>query len=518
MLLPATLLSTTGSASAASGKLTVKTYDRAGKVFKTPVRIMNNTTLATYSATSFTAKALPKGAYTVFMDINNTKDGIDGLGTDTIGALIVSVPASSVSVTFDARKGKPVNVRLDQSPGDGYTPTVRAALCPGYIGSMAEIDAWNHPGQLFVIPNSSKQLKFAYSAVWENTDAGNAWIVSGGVRTGVPAGVSSTVKASSLATVTAVARRGPAGGVINSIRLYEQDQCRAGYGTVAANGETPQVGRIRATPGKWTLEAEWSGTETTGDIPFIGNDSRKLTLTAGQKIGKTFFASAWGPGFHVPEMSGKTVSFGTDKMFSDPAAPEMFEASQKSLVTLTGSKNALVKRQWRTGWGDAGDPQFTAKITKAGWYIMRVDATRYRPGLVYPADLLSPRVQAIFRMRLDPKAKPRLVDTLLPRLVPSGLNQLNQGPAGGKTVVQIKPERGTWNPDVARGTATVKTVTLQVSYDGTTWKSMPVKKTGTTWAGTVTNPASGTVWLRSRITSTSGAYAQVAIARAYAVG
>ncbi|GLW30037.1 hypothetical protein [Actinoplanes regularis] len=517
VLLPTTLLSTTGSASAAAGKLTVKTYDRAGKVFKTQVRIMNNTTLQTVTVNSFTAKSLAKGTYTVFTDIYNPHDGTDSLGTDTLGAQIVTVPAKSVSITFDARKGKAVDVRLDRGPGDGYEQTVRAAICPGDTGAVAEIEAWNHPGRLFVIPNSSKQLRFAYSSVWQNYAGGDAWIAAGSVTTSVPAGVRTTVKAASLATVTAVARRGPAGGTDNSFRLVEQASCRPGYGVEAANGPTPQVARIHATPGKWQLEADWSGTETNGGSASIGFDWRKLTLAAGKTYGKTFFASAWGPGFHVPEMTGKRLYFSTDKMFSDPAAPDMFEASQKSLVTLTGSKNVLIKRQWRNGWGDNGDAGFTANITKAGWYIMQVNATRYRPGLVYPSGMLSPSAQAIFRMRLDPKAKPHLVDTLLPRMVPAGLNRLNQAPAGGTTVVQIKPERGTWNPDVKVGTATAKSVTLQVSSDGKSWKSMPVRKSGSVWLATVTNPASGPVWLRSRVTSTSGAYAQVTIARAYAV-
>ncbi len=511
-LLPVTLLSTTGSASAASGKLTVKTYDRSGKNFTTSVKLINLSSNASYTATSFRAKALPTGAYAVITDMWDQKNG-----TDTLGATIVTVPARSVSATIDARAGRPVTMNLSPSPGAGYTQTVRAAICTEETGAPIDIGAWNEPGKLFVISNSSSHLRFSWASVWQNDARTDTWMVAGAPRTKVPAGVSGTVKASSLGTVSAWARRGPAGSDQTDLTFQEDNNCHAGYGVNVFSGQTPGSAKIHASAGKWRLEANWWATENGGATASLGFDWRNLTVAAGKTYARTFFASAWGPAFSVPEMTGSGLAFYTGNMFHDPGNSDSSEASERSLVTLYNNKNQVVKQQWRQDWQD-GDPYFNAKIKTREWYVLQVNARRYRPGITYPSDLLSSSAQAVFKMRLDPTAKPRLTDVLLPRLVPAGLNLRNQGKAGADTIVQILPDRRTWNTDLTVGTVTPRSVSLLASFDyGKTWKSMPVRKSGTSWQGTVHNPAGGTVWLRSRITSTSGAYAQVTIARAYTV-
>jgi hypothetical protein len=514
-LLPVTLMSTAGSASAASGKLTVKTYDRAGKTFRTPVQIIDLASDRSWTVQSFTAKTLKKGTYAVVTDMWNPGDGTDSLGTDTLGARIVKVSGASVSTTIDARKGKPVRVALDRSPGAGFDQTVQAAICAGDSAPI-NVGAWNHPGKLFVIPNSSKKLRFAYSSVWQD-GLTNLWTVSSPAKTKVPAGVSHTFRVSSLATLTAWAKRGPAGGDRVRIDFQENTACHPGYGNGIQLETTPGAARIHATAGKWTLNADWSGVTGAGETTSLGFDPRKLTLAAGKAYSRSFFNAGWGPGVYLPEMTASRFRFSTDRMFVEPSNSDESEASVKALVTLYDSKNRVVKKQTRLSSGDH-DPTFYSKIKSKGWYTLRVDAQRYRPGLVYPSDLLSPKTQAIFRMKVNPKAKPRVADVILPRVVPTGLNLRNQGKAAGTTVVQIRPDRRTYDPDLVLGKVTVKSVVLHVSYDGgKTWKSMPVKKTGGTWQATVRNPASGAVALRSRITTTKGAYAQVTIVRAYTV-
>ncbi|GAA4589264.1 hypothetical protein GCM10023107_12290 [Actinoplanes octamycinicus] len=517
MLLPVTLVSTTGSASAASGKLTVKTYDRAGKVFRASVQIIDLATNQSWTVPSFKAKTLRKGTYAVITDMWNPHDGTDALGTDTLGATIVKVGTKAVSTTIDARRGRPVQVRLDRAPGAPFEQTVRAAICAGDSAPI-NVAAWNHPGRLFVIPNGSKKLRFAYASAWQDGFSSDLWMVSAPARRTVPAGVSRTFAASSLATVAAWARRGPAGGDRVRVEIQEKTECHPGYGVSTQLETTPGVVRLHATSGKWTLTADWSGVTRTGESPTVGFDTRTLSLAAGRSYSRWFFNAGWGPGVQLPEMTASRFRFTADHMFTEPANPGAFEASQKSLVTLYDSKHRVVKKQTRLTWGDH-DPSFSAKIKSKGWYTLRVDAQRYRPGLVYPADLLSPTTQAVFRMKLDPKAKPRVADVILPRLVPTGLSVRNQGRPGGTTVVQIRPDRQTYDPDLALGKVTAKSVVLQASYDGgRTWRSMPVNRTGGTWQATVSNPASGAVTLRSRITTTKGAYAQVTITRAYTVG
>ncbi|AEV87273.1 hypothetical protein ACWT_6258 [Actinoplanes sp. SE50] len=514
-LLPVTLLSTAGSASAASGTLTVNTYDRSGQVFHTSLRIINLSSNQSYTASSFSAKALPKGAYAVITDMWNQRDG-----TDTLGATMVTVPAGAVTATIDARGGQPVGVRLDQGPGAGYAQTVRAAICSEATGAPIKVDAYNQPGKLFVLSNNSTHLRFSWSSIWQSQGGNETWMVAGGPHPKVPAGVHGTIAVSSLGTVSAAVRRGPAGSDQAGLTFHEDDDCHPGYGVGVFGGPAPGTAKVHASAGKWRLDADWSAVETGGATAGLGFDWRKVTVAAGRTSSTTFFASAWGPAYHVPEMmTGASLNFDTSTMFRDPGNADEFEASERSLVTLTDSRSRVVKQQWRQNWAD-GDPGFIAKVPAKGWYTLQVNARRYRPGITYPADLLSSSSQAIFRVSLDPEARPYLTDVQLPRLAPAGLNLNNQGTAGGTTVVQILPDRRSGNPDITVGRASaIRTVTLLASFDeGRTWTSMPVTGSGTTWQGTVTNAMSGRVWLRSRVTSVNGAYGEVTIARAYALG
>lgn len=73
--------------------------------------------------------------------------------------------------------------------------------------------------------------------------------------------------------------------------------------------------------------------------------------------------------------------------------------------------------------------------------------------------------------------------------------------------------------DVARGkNPTVKSVTAKMSTDGRSWKAVTVKKIRGVWTAVVGNPPAGAVSLRVRATYTSGAYTEVTIYRAYAIG
>lgn len=513
MLLPVTLLTTAGSASAAAATLTVNTYDRTGAKIRVPLQLISLDNGAEYTATSLKAKKLPKGKYAVLTDIYSAKDG-----TDTLGARVLKV-SGKTTTTIDARQGRPIRVSLSKNPGSRYYQELRTQICANSSSSSTEVGAWNTPGKMFVIPNGSKSLRFAYNSAWEDSTTNSVWLVSA-VTTKVPAGVTRTWRTSSLATVTARAKRGPAGSDQSDLRLEETNSCHAGYGIQAFSGRTPAVATIHASPGKWQLSANWWGTESTGSTAMMGFDNRNLTLVAGRSYRREFFTAGWGPGRNLPRMYSDPgqLRFDTSLMFTDPSYDLYSEASERSKVTLYNSAHKVVKSQWRTDWrGESSD--FGAKIKAKGWYTLQVDARRYRPGIKHPADMLSPRVQAVFRMKLDPKAKPRSADVILPRLVPTRLDMNNRAKAGSSTVLEIRPDRRHKEVDLKLGKVTAKTVTTQVSFNGgKTWRSIAVRKSGARWLATIKNPASGAVALRSRITTTKGAYAQVTIFRAYTVG
>jgi hypothetical protein len=489
------------------------TYDRAGAKLKAPLQLINLDTGVEYTGTSLQAKKLPKGTYAVLTDIYSAEDG-----TDTLGARVLKVPGKTTT-TIDGRQGRAIEVALDKNLDGQYYQELRTEICANASSSSTEIGAWNVPGKMFVIPNGSKSLRFAYNSAWADITTNSVWLVSAVAKT-VPAGVIRTWRTSSLATVTARAKRGPAGGDQSDVRMEENTSCHAGYGIEAFSGQTPAVATIHASPGNWRLSANWWGTESTGSTAMMGFDDRNLTLAAGKSYSRDFFNGGWGPGRNLPRMYSHPgqLRFDTSLMFTDPDYDLYAEASESSKVTLYGRANKVVKSRWRTDW-EGKDPDFAAKIKTKGWYTLQVDAQRYRPGIKHPADMLSPRVQAVFRMKLDPKAKPRSADVILPRLVPTGLDMNDRARPGSSTVLEIRPSQRHKELDLKLGAVTAKTVTPQVSFDGgKTWRSISVRKSGARWLATINNPASGAVALRSRITTTKGEYAQVTIVRAYSIG
>jgi len=87
----------------------------------------------------------------------------------------------------------------------------------------------------------------------------------------------------------------------------------------------------------------------------------------------------------------------------------------------------------------------------------------------------------------------------------------------------VDVETGDFNVKAAagiklQGKADVKAVTATVSLDnGTTWKSVPVRRSGALWKATVTNAKAGMIGLRSRVETTAGYKSEVTIYRAYRV-
>ena len=125
---------------------------------------------------------------------------------------------------------------------------------------------------------------------------------------------------------------------------------------------------------------------------------------------------------------------------------------------------------------------------------------------------------ATYRFQAKPKAT-ALAPVFAVQMIPAGLNLWNKAAPGSTTNVALKLTRKSWSPDVKAGkNPTVKAVTAQMSTDGRTWRSVPVRKIGGTWTAVVGNPSSGAVSLRARETNTNGSYTEVTISRAYVIG
>jgi len=187
-----------------------------------------------------------------------------------------------------------LRVALGKTPGEGYEPEVRAQIC-AVPGSTTEVGAWNTPGKLFVIPNKSKHLSFAYAASWLNWTTNDSYVVAGSTKITVPTGLSHTYQAASLATVTSKLKSGPSAGDSVALRLTERSACKAGYGSVLYSGSMPAKATVHASAGSWDLETDWSAAQKDGQTAFIGFLPHTVKLAAGKSYYQSFFSSAWGP-------------------------------------------------------------------------------------------------------------------------------------------------------------------------------------------------------------------------------
>ncbi len=170
-----------------------------------------------------------------------------------------------------------------------------------------------------------------------------------------------------------------------------------------------------------------------------------------------------------------------------------------------------------TDWGN-DNSGFSYKLGSAGWYTLDVTANRYRPGITFPADLLSPKSRATFHFYADPK-KSVVAPVYLTRFTPFGLDASNRAAPGSTTKVGLVLERMSQTTGATLGSAPISSVSAQYSTDGgTTWHPVAVAHSGSSRWLMVPNPASGMVTLRATVTDGKGASAQITVYRAYAVG
>ena len=498
-----------GAASAATNQLTVVTLGRNGKPLSVPVSVLNLTDHTTYTLTSGRTKALPKGTYAVMTDIYDPKDA-----TDTIGARVVTV-SGNTRTTIDARAGEPVRVtlspRLDQ--GD---QSLQAQVCADSFVTSA-IGGWNTSGKLFVIPNSSRHLEFDVMSRWDvpaETGPGTGYVVAH-TTTGLPKGLGLTVKRSTLANVLVDARRGPADAPQAAVFVQPGGKgCASILGAGFSPSTTPYRLPTYLSAGAWKVSAEtYTGSELTD------SSSRDVKVTAGKRYRYSYFNAAWGPGPAMPLVIRKNLDVDLGGMFVDPTFWNDFTTGATSRYALTLSRSGTVlKRQKGTTYGSADGGSFRYRLRSAGWYVLAVDASRYRPGVTFPSDQLSTRTTTSFRFYADP-AKDQVARVHLIRFMPQGLNLSNQAPPRSTTTVALGVDRPAQDPDAKLTKVGVKSVTAQASYDnGKTWRAVKVTQVKGRWSAAVPNPDAGTVSLRATVVSTTGDSSQITVYKAYAIG
>ncbi|WP_329349545.1 hypothetical protein OG226_19015 [Streptomyces sp. NBC_01261] len=505
------LLVPAASAQAASGSLTVTTLGRHGTKVATTITVVNASSGETRTVKSGKRLSLPAGKYLAMTDIYES--ATDGLGTDTIGAQVVTVSGAK-SVTLDARKGKAVKVSLD-TPADVTEPArISARVCAAGTGMPSAFSAggWNYAGSLYAIPNSSKLLQFGYLAQWSGNDS----YVAVKNTTGIPAAPGGSFKRSKLATMRFSVRGGTQMANQHDIALQatpKTDNCTTDLMAQVRDDNAPYNATAHVTPGSWQPRDDIyasNGDDIGGGFPAV------RTLAAGQSFTQSFGRAVWSPMHYLPTVWQKSVNFIPDALIGDPDVGIWGADPTKETVVLSKG-STTVKKQTLTNWGD-GEADFAARIHSAGTYRLTVDAHRYRPGITFPSGMLSSRVTLDWRFKADP-AKSVVAPVFMTRFLPAGLDSRNRAKASSTTSVTVSAGRGSQGPDVKFTKSTVKSLKVWASSDGgQTWKAATVTRSGSSWKASVHNPASGAVALRSQVTDSTGGTSVETVYRAYAIG
>jgi hypothetical protein len=505
LLVPAGLPAPAAVAAPAGDSLMVTTVARDGAVESTLTTVVNLASKRSYEVRSGVRRALPRGTYAVVAGIRTPSEN-----TQTLGATIVNVTGNATA-TLDARQGVPLSVSLTPAPAADHYQLLQATIC--LDGREWHTYGSAGPGQVYLIPHSSKRLRLGYSSSWTSeATPGEAFMVLGGT-VALPSRPEFAFTRAGLATVDIRARRGP-GGVLKTGILVgsAETDCRAGHRNSLGAVVAPATVTAHLSPGRWDVEAqEWT------DRFGVGSWTKTRTLAAGKRYTQAFFQAAWGPA-SVPYVVRGDLRFPVDRMFRDPGfGGELdYEEGQKTLVTLKRGSRTVARKTLTDQGSDREFDHFMAGA--AGWYTLTAQARRHRSGVRYPAGMLSTAATATFRFRADP-AKSLVAPVFVTRFIPAGLDMNNRARPRSTTQVTLRLERLRADPRAKLGRATAKTVTAKASFDGgKTWRSVRVKRVGKGWAAVVANPVAGAVSLRAKVTDGKGNSSEITIYRAYAIG
>lgn len=510
--LPLVLTASAVPATAAGSSLTVTTLNRSGARVTTNVTVTNLTNDSTYSVLSGHRLALPAGRYAVLVDIADQ--------TTTLAARVVTV-SGSTAVTEDARWGKPVNVALDATAGNpDYQENLDVRLCAGGFAG-GEVEGGGTAGSVFVVPNTSKNLQFAYLADWSTHGypAHSTGYVVSGQTTGVPVNPSASYRRSGLALVHFQTRAGEESGTDTDLSIQPvpvQNDCQTDLMGQIDQADAPYAVDAYVSPGRWQDRTDIFADHQGQGWDVGGTFLNPFTYVAGRSYWHEFDRAVWGPSWTPPQVWQHSVYFDPGNMITDPLSGRSTGgATTRGTYTLSKGGTVL-KRQVLTTYG--GMPTFQVPIRSAGWYTLYGRADRYYPGIVRPAGELSPTVTLNMHFYANP-AVVGVLPVFLTRFLPVGLDAYNRAAPGSIVSVPMAFDRTSNDPaDIPVSRDAVKTVRVWASNDnGRTWHAVYVKHSGTAWTASIRNPGSGAVTLRSQVTDAQGNSSTETIYRAYTI-
>jgi hypothetical protein len=271
--------------------------------------------------------------------------------------------------------------------------------------------------------------------------------------------------------------------------------------------DTPSRSTAYLSPGTWQFKivgyrSSWQGTKD---------------LAARHSYTDTFGAAVFGPGSDYPTLDSGQLGYSPQEPFGDPLQRGGGECCDRSSITLSLNGRTL---RHQTMTGRKASRSFSYRLQSAGWYTMRIEASRFVPGRHLPARLLSPSESTTWRFYVGAQyaaldSMPMPVTSTAYR--PQGLDLENQAQAGRATRISVRVLRASEPGWTSRGYP-LSSVSVQASFDGgAQWRTVPLVRRGAGWVAFVPAPAAGYVALRSTVTDIRGDSTVQTIYRAYQI-
>jgi len=486
----------TAAGAAANPAITIRAIDRAGKVVPVTASLQSPVISPTgidETLTSAHPTRVPRGTYNIAAWIVEPNGSAQTLADRGITV------TRSVTITFDARKGRPVKFVVND-------PTVKQDAVLAEPFSPAGWDAFDTfggplPAVPYVVPGTmgpgehlSLEAELARPNVFPSPVE---YVLVKVIRGVIPANLTFTLDKAKLATDRVTVKRIDPGG--SDAALF-QPVANGNPGDLpmlplGQAGQTPFSVEFHLTPGyRWETQTD-SGTNNlnVGFTPLLG----------AHQYAQTFDNAAFGPGAEFgPWISGnqiQTILPWGDYLFDDPTQEldTSFGMQPSSSQTWLYQGSRLIAHGVNKG--------FSATISATPhWYTFRAQASRG------PGATLSKSLALYFNFQAF--ANDNQLDTFWPRIIPSGLSAWNTASHGARTAVRI------YFSDHGVNIAAHGVRVWASANGGKTWQPLHVSQSGPHWTVTVINPAkAGFVSLRVQGTDTHGSTARVTVTNAYAV-
>jgi hypothetical protein len=424
-------------------------------------------------------------------------------GSFTLAARVVTATADT-TVSFDARRGKPVVLRLDVPDIAGTEAA--AGMCYGIEQLATETtSAVVGTNSMFAVPFAYKNLTFSYEAAW--LDKAGTWYDAAGLsNAGIPDQLDYPIRVADLAHLVLQARSGTMAGADGWWNLRRETSCAMPSALLAAQ-PTPvpsQVG-LYASAGPWQVRFypdDHSGQSGTQVNVNLRAGQRFEQVFNGAVSGPTRSVIPWFPGNHKIIVGPEPFFIGSDKDI---------QCCADGVLTLSRGGH-VVQRVKYTDNGGA-----TARVPRPGWYSLDLAVSRVAPPPGVTAPVLSPAVSLTWRFQAtaaDLRSAAGYLPLTVCTFVPGGLNIANDAPPGTITPLRMTAER--WPGGAGLRLTKVR---LQVSFDdGATWREATLAAKAGYWLAQVRDPATGYVSLRAIATDAQGDSTVETIYRAYGIG